>query len=148
MIYDQKVNFKHVKAELGDLSGVFAAYGSRITAAYLFGSLALGQEKPLSDIDIAVLLANNMTLSAMQTIEEQLYLDLTAKLKTEEIDLIVLNRAPMSIRYGVLKSKRRIFCSDKSKTLDFEAETVLKYLDFKPYREEMQREFLKGLKRR
>ena len=42
----------------------------------------------------------------------------------------------------------RIYYSDKAKVVDFETETVLKYLDFKPYRDQLHREFLKALKQR
>lgn len=148
MIYDKKVDLQHTKAELKSLPDVFASYGNQVVAAYLFGSLAAGTETPLSDVDIAFLFEQNLNPDMMQKLESQLYFQLTSKFRTEEIDLVNLNQAPLSICYGVLKNSQRIYYSDKAKTVDFENETVLKYLDFKPYREEMQREFLAGLKLR
>ena len=145
MIHDRKVDFELVGRELPGLKDLFAGYNEDIVAAYLFGSLASGTVTPLSDIDIAVLFRKDLTPDIMESLENDLYFKLSKRFHTDEIDLIILNTAPLSIRYGVLRQKQLLFYQEKLKVVDFETETISDYLDFKPYREEMDREFLLGL---
>ncbi len=73
-----------------------------IVFAYLFGSQAINKQTALSDVDVAVYLRNNVHLE-----DEKLSLldSLSAQLKTEDIDLVILNTAPISLAARVLKSR-------------------------------------------
>ncbi|WDC85426.1 hypothetical protein PL321_08880 [Caloramator sp. mosi_1] len=51
----------------------------------------------------------------LEEIEKDLYEDLISCLKTEEIDLVCLNKAPLSIQYGVIKDKEILYFYDKQK---------------------------------
>jgi len=66
--------------------------------AYLFGSLTSGILKPLSDIDIAVYLKKR------KLSEKRLEIigDLADILKTDEIDPVVLNTAPLSLQMRII----------------------------------------------
>lgn len=71
--------------------------------AYLFGGLAKGDSKPLSDVDIAVYLDENVDpIQAKLDILE----DLIDILYTDEIDLIILNQASLSLNMNVLRNNR------------------------------------------
>jgi predicted nucleotidyltransferase len=67
--------------------------------SYLFGSFASEKERKLSDVDIAVLLKEGI-----EPLEKQLNLlaDFTFILKTDEVDLVILNRAPISLQYTII----------------------------------------------
>jgi predicted nucleotidyltransferase len=145
MIHDKKVNLELVRREIFNLKPFFDNYHYKIAAVYLFGSLAAGTVTPLSDVDIAVLFDRNIERKDFKQLEGKLFLELSKRLQTDEIDLVILNTAPLSIRYGVLRERQLIYYSDKLQVIDFENETILAYLDFKPYREELNREFLNGL---
>jgi len=73
-----------------------------IAFAYLFGSRANNKQTPMSDTDVAVYLRNNVHLE-----DEKLNLldSLTAHLKTENIDLVILNTAPLSLAARILKTR-------------------------------------------
>jgi predicted nucleotidyltransferase len=148
MIHDQKVNLTWVRQEIDNLRPLFDGYDKQITAVYLFGSLAAGTKTPLSDVDIAVLFDRSLDQAMTKRLEGELFLKLSKQLRTDEIDLVVLNTAPPSIRYDVLRERRLLYYTNKSQVADFEAQTILTYLDFKPYREEFDREFINSLAKR
>ena len=62
----------------------------KVVFAYLFGGLARGERRPLSDVDIAVYLAGTVATADVK-------LDILGKLidilGTDEIDLVILNTA-------------------------------------------------------
>lgn len=146
LIKFNKLNPDEIRSKLPLLHDLFDKYSNKIAAAYLFGSFHNKNTTPLSDIDVAILFYNNIHKDEMNILESNIYEDLTQALKTDEIDLINLNTAPLNIQYGVLKSKEFLYCGDKDFIVDFESATILKYLDFQPYREEMDRLFLESIK--
>ncbi len=72
-----------------------------VVFAYLFGSHATGKQTRLSDLDIAVYLAEND--SGQKTLE--ILGDLNDIFKTDEIDLVVLNKASLALQFNVLKTR-------------------------------------------
>ncbi|WP_039766014.1 MULTISPECIES: type VII toxin-antitoxin system MntA family adenylyltransferase antitoxin [unclassified Caldicellulosiruptor] len=145
MIRRNKIDIDHAKKVIKDLGAFFSRFGNKVVAAYLFGSFALGTYTPLSDIDIAILFDKELSKGIVEELENEILDGLMKMLKTDEIDLVILNHAPLSVRYGVLKTAKMVYCSNIEKTIDFQTEVISKYLDIKPYREEFYREFLKSL---
>ena len=95
--------------------------------AYLFGGLSKAAPKPLSDVDIAVYLSENAEcIQARSEIMENL-VDI---LKTDEIDLIILNQASLSLSMNVLKNNRLLV--DKKPFLRHTYQSLIhrKYFDF------------------
>ena len=113
-----------------------------ILFAYLFGSLARKKAGPLSDVDIAVYCREGSSLP-----EKKLKIlgDLVNILKTDEIDLVVLNRAPLALRMKILENKRVIV--DKAPLIRhrYESLTMRQYFDFS-YKESfiLRKRFLHG----
>jgi predicted nucleotidyltransferase len=99
----------------------------RVVFAYLFGGLAKGTLQPLSDVDIAVYLAESISLSDVK-------LDILGKLieilQTDEIDLVVLNTAELPLSMNVLKNKKILVDKDPLTRHIFESLTMRKYFDF------------------
>lgn len=145
MIKFNKINFKKIKQRLPLTSQIFSRYSEEIIAVYLFGSLVKDNIKPLSDIDLAILFNFKLTQTVMVDLENRIFIELIRFLETEEIDGIVLNYQPISRQFAVLKNKQILYCSDHKKRIDFETGVILSYLDFKPYREEFNREFVRAL---
>ena len=74
-----------------------------VVFSYLFGGLSKGEPKPLSDVDIAVYLTENAEcIQAKSEIIENL-VDI---LRTDEIDVIILNQSSLSLSMNVLKNNR------------------------------------------
>jgi len=113
-----------------------------IVALYLFGSAAAGTQTPLSDIDIAVLLPENIPAHQHFDRRLQMTLDLMKLLGTDKIDLVILNQAPPLLKYQVINRGKVIYCRDERQRSHFEARVILEYLDFKPVLD-LQFEYLK-----
>jgi len=103
-------------------------HDDRVVFAYLFGSLAHGSASPLSDVDIAVYLA-----AADDGAETKLSLfnSISDALGTAEIDLVVLNRSPISFVGRVLQNK--VLLVDKQPFLRhrYESLKLREFFDFK-----------------
>lgn len=143
MIKFNKVDFERVQKGLERIGNTLKPYEDKIACVLLFGSLAKGQVGPLSDVDIAVLLKHGIDKKDMDVLENELYTVLSASLGTDELDLVILNKAPLYMRYGVLRDKKILICNDVQALADFFFITVNDYLDIKPLRDDVNREFLK-----
>lgn len=95
--------------------------------AYLFGSLAKGNPTPLSDVDIAVFLR-----PGVKSAENKLELlgRLIDILKTDEIDLVVLNTANLPLVMNILKNKKILVDNNPFVRHNFESLAMRKYFDF------------------
>lgn len=51
------------------------------------------------------------------------------------VDLVVLNKASIYLRYQVLKGGELLFCGSEESRLKFHEETIRFYLDFLPLRQ-------------
>ena len=101
---------------------------NNVIFAYLFGGLAEGKVTPLSDIDIAVFLK-----SAHDVAEYKLGLfdRLADSLGTCEIDLVILNTAPVSLTGRILQKKKLLVDKDPPQRHLYESATLRKFFDFK-----------------
>jgi predicted nucleotidyltransferase len=99
-----------------------------VVFAYLFGGTAAGRVRPLSDVDVAVYLDE-----AADPVEERLTVlgAITAHLKTDEVDLVVLNTAPLALRGRILQSRRIIFDRDPFRRHRFESLALREFFDFR-----------------
>lgn len=109
-----------------------------IIFAYLFGSFV--SQDTFSDIDIGIFITNSQYKSPLD-----IELDLEIELQNIvhiPVDVRVLNNAPLSFVYNVLKNM--VVVVDKNKTLraDFEGLIYKKYFDFKHLRDEYLREIV------
>jgi predicted nucleotidyltransferase len=112
------------------LCAVFDCPG--VAAAYLFGSLARESTNPLSDVDLAYLGADSET-------EEQLYDPLYEALQRllgeGNFDLVPLRRAPLHLQFHVALEGSLLLARDAFAVEDFSVRAIMRYLDFKPYRD-------------
>jgi hypothetical protein len=58
--------------------------------------------------------------------------ELTGILKTNNVDLVVMNNAPLLLNYNIIRNGR-ILKSDESKRLEFENKILSRYLDEQYY---------------
>lgn len=98
-----------------------------ILFAYLFGGLALGEPKPLSDVDIAVYLPKGV-----DPVEKMIEIlgHLVELAGTDEIDLVILNTAPLSLTGRILKNRRVIVDNAPFLRHRYESLTMREYFDF------------------
>lgn len=128
---------------MNHLSGAFqqlsASYG--IVAAYLYGSQALGQARAESDIDVAVLLDSEAKRSSMDLLK--MGRELEDKTGLKNIDVRLVNDAPLSAKGRILTEGHLLYSGDDSARVDFEVATRSLYFDFLPHLDYFRREFIK-----
>ena len=98
-----------------------------VNFAYLFGSLAKGKPLPLSDVDIAVYLSKSLDV-----LEKKLEIlgELVDILETDEIDLVILNEAPLALRMKILENKKVIVDNAPFLRHRYESLTMREHFDF------------------
>jgi predicted nucleotidyltransferase len=98
-----------------------------IAFVYLFGTLAKRKPLPLSDIDIAIYCREDTDF-----IENKLEIlgKLIEILQTDEIDLVILNRASLPLRMKILENKKVIVDNDPFLRHSYESLTMREYFDF------------------
>lgn len=112
----------------------------KVVLAYLFGSQAKGKTGPLSDVDIAIYFDEKVVLNERFDLRLEVLGELMDLFKTDEVDLVVLNDAPVLLAHRILKEGILIFSGDDKKRLEYEVKAVLKYLDWKPHLDKYTRE--------
>lgn len=103
-----------------------------VLEAYLFGSLALGRAQAHSDMDIAVFVTERALRRQDYGYAAQLTTHLMAALGSNEIDVVVLNRASPLLYHRVLRDGRRILSRDLRATTTREGYALSRYCDFVP----------------
>lgn len=109
-----------------------------ILFAYVFGSFAVGYS--FRDIDIAVFVSDiggKKSLEFEMELESQL-----EKLTSLPVDVRVINHAPLTFVYNVLKWGSVLVDKDSSLRADFESRICKEYFDFRHLREEYLREIV------
>ena len=119
---------------------------SQLIAAYLFGSYAKERQDQMSDIDIALLFRNEFSTEQMNKLELSIWQKLTAILRTDEIDLLVLNHVPLSMQFEIIRTGKAICNNDNDRRIDFEIHTCARYWDFKKLKDEYDSYSIRRLK--
>ena len=105
--------------------------------AYVFGSVVSGKTHPFSDIDVAVYLKDD---SIRKVVE------LNAKIIDalgENVDFIVLNKAPYSFRYSIIYEGMLIFSRNEDLRIEFESKAMLLGIEEKEALDAIEKELLK-----
>jgi predicted nucleotidyltransferase len=103
---------------------------NEIQIGYVFGSSI--KEKTFNDIDIAVLISN--TKSSFQASKFAMSLGRIIEKSLNfkwEIDVKILNYAPIYFQFSVLQDGILLFCRNKNDQVSYEKNVISEYLDFK-----------------
>jgi uncharacterized protein YutE (UPF0331/DUF86 family)/predicted nucleotidyltransferase len=103
------------------------AQDNNVVFAYLFGGLAKKEMRPLSDVDIAVYVKETGSLAAYKL---ELFDRLTDALGTSELDLIILNTAPVSIAGRILKNREILVDREPFRRHLYESAALREFFDF------------------
>lgn len=140
MAYDRQVTHQALRAAVSPIIARFP----RIAAAWVFGSVARGDARADSDLDVAVL------LDGPERDGDALALyDLAAELErvapSGRVDIVILGAQGPVFRHRILREG--VLVSDASPAVRraFEERTVSEYLDWKPTHDIAMRSVLPGL---
>lgn len=122
---------------------VFESYG--VTCCYLFGSRAGENYYQDSDLDLAVVFDSYSPEKHNLDLEMELQYTLSKILAPLEVDLLFLQKAPIYLKFTVIKNGKIIYSSNEDFRTDFEEMTIRDYLDFKPVLEMYYREMAEEL---
>jgi len=119
------------------LREVFARADADIICVYLYGSLARGQGRRESDVDIAVLYVTEPPSTL-----DGLGLELGNALERHlgrAVDLVVLNRAPVDLIHRVLRDGILLHDRNPAARIRFEVQARNEYFDLLPYLRQYRR---------
>ena len=108
-----------------------------ILEAYLFGSRARGQARRDSDIDVAVYVDESRARDGVWGYRAELTTDLMVALGTNDVDVVVLNRASIVLYHRVLRDGVRVFSRDLRATTTRAGQALSRYFDFLPQLDKM-----------
>jgi len=95
-----------------------------VSLAYLFGSLARGEARRDSDLDLAVLFSGTPPPASVAEIAVA-----AERVVGRSVDLVVLNSAPPLLAHEVVATGRLVVCRDDGERAAFEALATIRYLD-------------------
>lgn len=122
---------------------------SGLVSAYVFGSHAARRAHRDSDVDVAVLLARDVHPTARSRFDERLRLSglLAGALRTDRIDLVVLNDVPPHLGRHIVTTGERVFCADPARDHAFVRDVQLRAADLEPFLRRTRRVKLAALAR-
>jgi len=110
----------------------------QVVLAYLFGSQATGQTWSRSDVDVALLLESGLTTEQIARTHLALTNALMDIFERNDVDVLILNRAKPLLAQQVVKLGEQIYGPDDQIRIDFEVETLRRYIDTRPLRQLQQ----------
>lgn len=110
-----------------------------VLAIYLFGSVGTAHENAESDIDLAILPTTKLAAVPRYKLAQEIAVAIK-----KDVDLIDLLQASTVLRFQIISTGTRIFCSNKTVCDQFEMVTYSMYLRFN----EERRGILEDVKRR
>lgn len=115
-----------------------------VAAVFLFGSYGTIYENKFSDIDFGVVFMPD----ALIKLQEELSLEakLSLYLKTDNIDLVNLNKAPITFRFQAIANGILLYEKDYVATSNFIENTYRYYFDYSHNLKIMRQERSKSLK--
>jgi len=97
---------------------------NQVLVAYLFGSQARGQATSRSDVDIAVLLSEDVPRDRYGHVQLELMVQLMEVLHRDDVQVVILNSAPVLLKHRVLQDRKILYCADERKRVQFESRVL------------------------
>jgi predicted nucleotidyltransferase len=113
-----------IHKQLGLLADLFME-NPHIIFAYLFGGMARDKRRPLSDVDLGIYVRNVKRLDFLS-----LFSEISRTLGTDEIDLVVLNSAPISLAGRILRKRKVLIDKDPFLRHQYESRILREFFDF------------------
>ncbi len=122
------IRLKRIPGNIHQKIGALAEFltnDPRIIFAYLFGGLLRERLNPLSDVDLSVFVKAPKSLDYLE-----LFGRIADILGTNELDLVILNDAPLSLTGRILQKRKVLTDKDPFLRHKYESLILRKYFDF------------------
>jgi len=110
-----------------------------VVLAYLFGSVARGEEREDSDLDVAVLLDDSVQPERLPEVRLRLTTELVGLTHANDVDVVVLNEAPPLLAFNAI-SEGRCFLGDRRRQVRFEVRAIQRFIDTQPLRDALAKD--------
>jgi len=140
-------NLKMIRIDQDQLNAMVDYLKNRgdILAFYIYGSYGSKYQTIFSDVDLAVLPTPGVTFNFKSELSAAAELSLIGK--TDDINLINLNKVPVTLQMEVLETGKLLYCADELLLSDFIESVMLRYCDFEPDLRSFYQDYDYGLKR-
>ena len=115
-----------------------------VLLVYLFGSEVTGFYGVKRDVDIGVLLSSQE--APYIDIYTELYKIFSPFFKGKELDLLLLNEAPLSLKWEIVNTGKVLFEKKKGFSLDYKEKILKEYVDFQFHLKRFNRAVLEKIK--
>ena len=119
-----------------------------VQLAYLYGSVARGEETPSSDVDIAIVCDDEISPEQRLRLMLDVSAELSRRTGVAEVDVRVINDAPLVFRGRIACEGILLFVRDKAQQIEFETHTRDEYFDYLPFHRRLQDAFLANVRER
>ena len=127
------------------LEALFAAQPD-VLLVYVFGSQAKGKAHARSDLDVAVLLAGYPDGATCTQRRLDIIGDLMTLFHTNDVDVVVLNRADLVLRYQVVEHGRLAYACEHDMAVEYRVRALNLYFDFAPFLKRMEQAFYQRIR--
>lgn len=110
-----------------------------VKAAWVFGSFARGEQRPDSDVDVAVLLDQKDRPRTFDDLPLALQAELASAIG-REVEVVVMDWAPVDLVHRVMREGVLILDRDRSARIRFEVDARNRYWDLLPVLREYRRQ--------
>jgi uncharacterized protein len=118
---------------------------TQVLFAYLYGSYAVDQAHPFSDLDIGIYVPR-LSRREKLDLEMTLALEIDKKLKQGPAsDVRIINSLPLAVAGKVITEGLLIYCRDDEARIDYETILRSAYFDFLPFIHSYQRTYLEQI---
>ncbi|MCL6087937.1 MAG: nucleotidyltransferase domain-containing protein [Actinobacteria bacterium] len=124
-----QINLYSIKEELIN----YFKKHKEILFAYIFGSQATMKANRLSDIDIAIFVDIKKINKEdyRYGYKAEILSEIMSLLKNNNVDLVILNYAKPLLRHRVIYSGKLIYSISEKERINFQVDTINKYMDYK-----------------
>jgi len=106
----------------------------KVGIVYLFGSQAEGTNTALSDVDLGIVFTE--PIADMLGAYNRLYAALADLVPDREVDLVLLDQAPLPVRFEAVTRGRVLYRVPAEFEADYRERIVKEYIDFEPLLQE------------